>query len=311
MNQRGIRIAVGLFLVITLGVMVGAAGYVLYRKGLFEEEVAFTLVAESGQHLSQGMPVVFQGHELGSVQQVDLKRQGHVEARIAIPADQHRWLRTSSTFTVENPLLGNARILVATPDMDAPLLPKDARVRTRLQDDFNQLIEEAQTVVQDLQRIGAHLREITGKVADPEGDFSQTMAHLERFSGRLADEPALLTLLTDNPATPRHFNEVLARAEAGTGEAEATIAELRQTIARTRTRLLSKGGTVSRVDALLEDLQGKLKVLDPAVHEAAASTQGLEEMRDELRITIEDTRAILRRVEAVLGEEPSTEVPLP
>ncbi|MFP4616522.1 MAG: MlaD family protein [Thiohalorhabdus sp.] len=311
MNQRRIRIAVGLFLVVTLGLMVGAAGYVLYRKGLFEEEVAFTLVAESGQHLSQGMPVVFQGHELGSVQEVDLKRQGHVEARIAIPADQRRWLRTSSTFTVENPLLGNARIRVATPDMDAPLLPKDARVQTRLQDDFNQLIEEAQTVVQDLQRIGAHLREITGEVADPEGDFRQTMVHLERFSGRLADEPALLTLLTDNPATPRHFNEVLARAEAGTGEAEATIAELRQTIARTRTRLLRKGGTVSRVDALLEDLQGKLKVLDPAVHEAAASTQGLEEMRDELRITIEDTRAILRQVEAVLGEDPSTEVPLP
>lgn len=311
MNQRRIRIAVGLFLVITLGLMASAAGYVLYRKGLFEEQVAFTLVAESGQHLSPGMPVVFQGHKLGSVQQVDLNRQGHVEARFAIPADQHRWLRTSSTFTVEKPLLGNARILVATQDMDAPLLPKGARVRTRLEDDINRLIEEAQPVVQDLQRIVAHLREISGEVADPDSDFRQTMAHLERFSGRLADEPALLTLLTDDPATPRHLNELLARAEAGTGEAEATLAELRRTIAHARSRLLGKGGTVSRVDTLLDDIQGKLEVLDPAVREAAGSTQGLEQMRDELRITIEDTRALLQRIEAVLGEEPATEVPLP
>lgn len=311
MNQRRIRIAVGLFLVFTLGLMAGAAGYVLYRKGLFEEQVAFTLVAESGQHLSTGMPVVFQGHELGSVRQVDLNRQGHVEAQIAIPADQRRWLRTSSTFTVENPLLGNARVLVATEDMDAPLLPKGTRVRTRLQDDINQLIEEAQPIVQDLQRIASNLRKVSGEAADPDGDFRQTMAHLERFSERLADEPALLTLLTDNPATPRHLNELLARAETGTGEAEAALAELRRTIARARTRLLGDRGTVTRVNALLDDIQGKLEVLDPAVREAAASTEGLEQMRNEVRITIEDTRALLQRIEAVLGEEPSTEIPLP
>ena len=311
MNQRRIRIAVGLFLVVTLGLMVTAAGYVLYRKGLFEEQVAFTLVAESGQHLSAGMPVMFQGLQLGTVQRVDLNRQGQVEAAISIPEDRHRWVRTSSTFTVEKPLLGGARVVVATDDMDAPLLPEGARPRTTVQDDINRLIQRAQPVVQDLQAIVTHIRELSDQAADPEGDFRQTLAHLERFSGRLADEPALLTLLTDDPATARHLNQLLARAESGTGEAEATLAELRRTIARARTRLLGDAGTVTRVDALLDDVQGKLAVLDPAVREAAASTEGLERMRDELQITIEDTRSILKRIEAIVGDEAPGEVPLP
>jgi phospholipid/cholesterol/gamma-HCH transport system substrate-binding protein len=310
-NQRRIRIAVGLFLVVTLGLMVTAAGYVLYRKGLFEERVAFTLVAESGQHLSTGMPVMFQGLQLGTVQRVDLNRQGQVEAAISIPEDRHRWVRTSSTFTVEKPLLGGARVVVATEDMDAPLLPEGARPRTTVQDDINRLIQRAQPVVQDLQAIVTHIRELSDEAADPEGDFRQTLAHLERFSGRLADEPALLTLLTDDPATARHLNQLLARAQAGTGEAEATLAELRRTIARARTRLLGDAGTVTRVDALLDDVQGKLAVLDPAVREAAASTEGLERMRDELQITIEDTRSILKRIEAIVGDEAPGEVPLP
>ncbi|HKJ70315.1 MAG TPA: MlaD family protein [Gammaproteobacteria bacterium] len=311
MNQRRIRIAVGLFLVTTLGLMTAAAGYVLYRKGLFEEHVAFTLVADSGQHLSAGMPVKFQGLQLGSVEAVSLNNRGQVEARVVIPADQHRWVRTSSTFTVEKPLLGGARIVVATDDMDAPVLPEGARAPTRVQDDINRLIEKAQPVVQNLQGIVDHISRLSQAAADPEGNFRQTLAHLERFSDRLASEPALLTLLTDDPATARHLNRLLARAEAGTGEAEATLAELRRTIARARGRLLGDDGTVTRVDALLDDVHGKLAVLDPAVRRAADSTEGLEGMRDELQITIEDTRSILKRIESLVGEDSPKRVPLP
>ena len=311
MNQRRLRIAVGLFLVVTFGLLAAAASYTLYRKGLFEEKVAFTLVAESGQHLSAGMPVVFQGLQLGTVQQVGINPRGQVEAAVTIPEDEHRWVRTSSTFTVEKPLLGGARIVVSTDDMDAPLLPEGARPHTTVQDDINRLIQNAQPVVQDLQAIVTHIRELSGEAAKPEGDFRQTLAHLERFSGRLADEPALLTLLTDDPATARHLNALLARAESGTGEAEATLAELRRTIARARGRLLGDEGTVTRVDALLEDVQGKLAVLDPAVREAAASTEGLERIRDELQITIEDTRSILNRIESIVGDQPPGQVPLP
>lgn len=311
MNQRRIRIAVGLFLVVTMGLMVTAAGYVLYRKGLFEEQVTLTLISESGKDLTIGMPVVFQGHKLGAVQDLTLNPQGHVETRFSIPTDQHKWLRTSSTFTIENPILGNARIIVATDDMDAPRLPEGAKPHARHRDDINQLIEKAQPVVQDLQKIVTHLTELSGRASDPEGDFRQTLAHLERFSARLADEPALLTLLTNDPATPRHLNDLLARAESGTGEAEATLAELRRTLARARSRLLGEDSTVSRVNVLLDDIQAKLEVLDPAVREAAASTEGMEQIRDELQITIEDTRSLLKRINAIVGEEAPGEVPLP
>ncbi|MFB6260396.1 MAG: hypothetical protein ABEJ96_07595, partial [Thiohalorhabdaceae bacterium] len=181
----------------------------------------------------------------------------------------------------------------------------------RHRDDINQLIEKAQPVVQDLQKIVTHLTELSERASDPEGDFRRTLAHLERFSARLAEEPALLTLLTNDPATPQHLNDLLARAESGTGEAEATLAELRRTIARARSRLLGEDSTTSRVNRLLGDIRTKLEVLDPAVREAAASAEGMEQIRDELQITIEDTRSILKRINAIIGEEASGEVPLP
>jgi phospholipid/cholesterol/gamma-HCH transport system substrate-binding protein len=311
MNQRHLRIAVGLFVSITLLLLVAATGFVLHRKGLFSEEFHFTLVADSGQHLSAGMPVLFQGLKVGSVDSLRLTPAGRVEADVSVPEDERRWLRRSTTFTVEKPLLGGARVVVATPDMSAPLLAEGSRTRARIQDDINQLIQKAQPVVRDLQEIVDHLNAVSARVADPEGDLQQSLGHFERFSGRLADEPALLTLLTDDPGTADHVTALLKRAESGTGEAEALLAELRRTVARARGRLLADGGTVDRVDALLDDVKAKLEVLDPAVREAARSTDGLEQLRDELQITIEDTRGILDRIESVLGDNGPGEVRLP
>jgi phospholipid/cholesterol/gamma-HCH transport system substrate-binding protein len=304
MTHNAMRIATGAFVAAALAIMVFGIGYILHRKGVFEEQFRFTLVAESGRNLSVGTPVTFEGFRLGAVTELRLDEQGRVLAAVSVPEDQRRWLRRSSRFTLEKPLIGSPAITVATDSLEAPLLAKGARVSMGSQNDINQLIQQARPVVAELQSIVSSLDTLTTDAARPEGDLRQFVAHLEQVTARWARQEALLTTFTGDPDSPDRLRRILENTGAGTRSAERMLREL-------RTRTLDEGGTLDRVEGLLEELDGQLRTLRPAVEEAAAAGAELKPLQEELQVTLEDTRALLERVRRFLGEDAPKEVPLP
>lgn len=304
MTHNAMRIATGAFVAAALAVMAFGIGYVLHRKGVFEEQFRFTLVAESGRNLSVGTPVTFEGFRLGTVTRLRLDEAGRVLASVAVPADQSRWLRRSSHFTLEKPLIGSPAISVATDSLQAPPLAEGARVTMGSQNDINQLIQQARPVVAELQSIVSSVDTLTTDAARPEGDLRQFVAHLETVTDRWARQEALLTTFTGDPATPDRLRRILEHTGAGTASAERLLRQLRR-------RTLDEGGTLDRVHELLAEIHGQLRTLRPAVEQAAAAGGELKPLQEELQVTLEDTRALLERVRRFLGEESPDEVPLP
>jgi phospholipid/cholesterol/gamma-HCH transport system substrate-binding protein len=83
MIQR-IEFKVGLFILITSLLILASIGYVAYRKGVFSTVYTYTLSSQTGENLTEGMPVAVWGFTIGRVSSLELNDKGIVLIRIKI-----------------------------------------------------------------------------------------------------------------------------------------------------------------------------------------------------------------------------------
>ena len=164
-----IELKVGLFLIITSVMIAASIGYVAYKKDFFAKIHTFTLAAKSGEDLTEGMPVVFSGFKIGLVQALELSNDGSVLIKIKIPERHVKWIRTDSTFIVNKPLIGSARIVVVTDNLQSSILSSTQVPEVTNVSDINETIKQARPLLDKVNRIASNVETITATVAAPDG----------------------------------------------------------------------------------------------------------------------------------------------
>ena len=123
---KNLEFKVGLLLALTALITLAFVGYVLHARGVFEPSRTLTLTADNADGVSVGMPVTYSGFAIGQVQRMTLTDSGQVHLLIDIPEKNLRWLRSTSVFTMEKPLVGAAKIKAFSADLKDPPLPANA-----------------------------------------------------------------------------------------------------------------------------------------------------------------------------------------
>ncbi|MDH5465188.1 MAG: MlaD family protein, partial [Thiovulaceae bacterium] len=122
MRHNKMAVTVGAFILVTSLLFFLGVIYVVSEKGIFEKKYYYTLMAESGEDLAQGMPILFSGFEIGTVINMDLDDDGRVKLQIEIPEHQLRWVKSDSKFILDKPLIGSAKIMVITENLESETL---------------------------------------------------------------------------------------------------------------------------------------------------------------------------------------------
>src|SRR4030042_260288 len=138
---RKIEFKVGLFITVTALLIASAIGYVAYRKGAFARVYTYTLSSETGESLTEGMPVVVWGFNIGRVSGLELNEQGTVLIQIKIPERHNRMIRADSKFKLEKPLIGSPRIVVSAGRPATPPLSPNSISEITDTSDINANIE--------------------------------------------------------------------------------------------------------------------------------------------------------------------------
>jgi len=97
---------VGLFIVSTTIIILAALLYLANEKGFFAKVYTFTLSSKSGDGLTEGMPVVFSGFNIGKVSTLELDDKGLVLIKIKISQRHVKWIKADSAFILYRPLIG-------------------------------------------------------------------------------------------------------------------------------------------------------------------------------------------------------------
>ena len=317
MTQR-IEFKVGLFITITSLLILASIGYVAYKQGLFSNVYTYTLSSQTGENLTEGMPVAVWGFTIGRVSSLELNDQGTVLIRIKIPERHIRMIRADSKFILDKPLIGSPRILVKTTNLNGlPLSPLTIPVLTE-SNDINEIIKRAQPIIDKADRIMANIEGITANLADPKGDVNRILRDAEALVARFSKRDSLLEMAVGDPESVKSVHEALKKLRDITVKADGILQRVDGMAGKTDEELYGRDGVLPQFRNILRDLLAKLAKIDATFDninkistEAADSTKDMKVLRNQLDETITTIRDLADEIDRIIPFKTRPEIKLP
>lgn len=295
---KNIELRVGLFIVTTILLLSIFVGYVAYKKGVFSKVNTITFSSKSGEGFSEGMPLVFAGFEIGSVQSLELNEQGVVLIKIKIPERHIKWTRKDSIFILDRPLIGKPKIVVYTDNFTSPVISTDTIPEIFPVDSIDEAIQKVQPILTKIDTILENAATITDNLAGKD-------TLLEMAVGDKKSVQSLNSLLKKSNDIGHRLDTILARADSLTAKTDKGM-------------FGSKDGVLVLIRSILIDIIAKLETLDDAVADVpqittnvSQSTGSVEKLQKDITATINSTNELLKDIDRLLPLKKESEIKLP
>jgi phospholipid/cholesterol/gamma-HCH transport system substrate-binding protein len=285
---------VGLFAAASLLLAGVFVVYLLHARGFFEGTFHLQLAAASADGVAPGVPVVFSGIEIGRVTTLGLNEEGGIIIHAKFLSRNAKWLKENSTFTLDKPLVGGAKIRVESPDLDAPALPDNATVLLLSSD----ISKEIPALVERVKAILDNVEHLTRK----DGEINATLANMQTVTGRMTGEYGMLESILGSPEKARTVTDSLDKTRA-------LIIKLDSVAAKTDQWLFAQDGlagqtreSLVQVRLMLTDAQSSLKKADAMMANAVEISADVKEGTQDivtLRAEIDDA---VRKASALVNE---------
>jgi len=310
-----LAVKAGLMLGLGLALIALAIWYVLYARGFFELTHKLELIADNAEGVTVGMDMTFAGFPIGRVQRVALAPDGNASILVNVAEKDAHWLRETSVFVLERPLVGSAKLKAFSGVLTDPPLPDNA-TRKVLRGD---VAEEIPRMVANVQALLQNLQQLTSAGSSLAG----TLLQVEGVARRLNGQGGLLAALTGNEKDAQQVAEVLRRAHTLLDNANR-VAEgatrltqrLDTTVADANTRVLGEHGLIPQaqgaaadaqralreLQGLLEDARASLKKLDTVIVNAQGISADVKGATTDLGALRADVESSLRQIEQMIND---------
>lgn len=298
---RNVGFKAGVLLALVLVLLCGAVAYLLYARGMFEETQELRLLAEDSEGVSVGMDLTFAGFPVGRVRRIELADDAKVRIVVAVATKDAGWLRSTSIYTLERGLVGEARLRAFTGVLTDPPLPPGAE-RPVLRGDVS---AEIPRLVATMQALVGNLERMTQEGSD----IDASLANLRTLSDGMNGRYGVLGAALGGEDNAKKLVTALDRANALLGRTDQLVGRTDQLLGRADRRVFGDKGvvddlqaTVREVNALLTDARASLKKLDAVLVEAQGVGANVREATADLAPLRAEVERSLRRVDALLGE---------
>ncbi|MHB1353564.1 MAG: MlaD family protein [Thiobacillus sp.] len=301
---------VGLFAAASLFLAAVFVVYLLHARGFFEDIFELRLATASADGVAPGVPVVFSGIEICRVTTLGLNENGGIVIHAEFLARNAKWLRETSTFTLDKPLVGGAKIRVDSPDLDAPALA-DGSTALLLSSDIS---KEIPALVERVKTILANVEHLTRK----DGEVNATLANVEKLTARMTGEYGMLEGLLGSAEKARAVTDSLDKTRA-------LITKLDGMALKTDQWLFAPDGvaeetraSLAQVRLMLNDAQASLKKADAVMANAVEisadvkqGTQDIAALRSEIDDAVRKANALVNEINKKWPFARDPEVKLP
>lgn len=294
-------VKVGMLIAFTIMVAAAFVLYVLFARGTFEATQSVTLVADNAEGVNLGMDLTFSGFPIGRVRRIALREDGKVRIDIDVPQRDAHWLRASSVFTLELPLVGGAKIRAFTANLKDELLPEGAE-RPVLRGDT---AEEIPRMVASLRAVLDNLDQIT----DPGSNLQESLKNARSVSERMAGKYGVLGGLTGGEDNANKVMAAIDRANALLASLGGVSQKLDGVLAKTDQRVFGQGGVVdgtqkavTQANAILGEVRDSLKKVDAILADAQSVSNSAKAATTDLAALRAEVEASLRKVTSLMEE---------
>ena len=289
-----LRAKAAALLALTLLLILGAAGYLLYARGVFEPTQRLVLTADDSEGVAVGMDMTFSGFPIGRVSKIELADDGSVRILVDVPEKDAHWLRQSSVFTLVKGIVGGTTIKAYSGMPGDAQLPADS-VRPVLSGDAT---AELPQIINSAKEVLANVAAMTSSDSALGGSLAEVRKLAERMQGQGgalgvvlgSDEEArkVTQLLERTSSVVNRMDRMVARADSQVFDANGVMPQVKATVEQLNGLLADTRKSMAKVDAVLADLQ----VVGSNTREASADLGAL-------RAEVESN---LLRLESVLND---------
>lgn len=314
---KNLHLKVGLFVITALVLALGFLAYVMHARGFFEHRQHLNLAAASAEGISPGMPLTFSGMPIGQVTSVSLSEAGGIVIQAEISQDGAKWLRIDSTFTLDKPLVGGAKIKVSSPNLASPMLPDNATVLLLVSDPT----QEIPVLIERVKNILANVEHITRQ----DGELNSTLANAKTITGRMSGKYGVLEGVLGSEENARPVIASLKNLESLTKRLNEVSAKVDDMLAKTDRWLFAEDGlseqskqSLALVRAMLVDAQGSLKRVDDLLKNAVDisanvkdGTQDIAKLRADIDDAVRKANDLLSDINRIwpFSKEPEMKLP--
>jgi phospholipid/cholesterol/gamma-HCH transport system substrate-binding protein len=291
---RHLELKAALLLALLAALIGGAALYLMYARGVFEQTQRLVLLVDDSEGVRVGMDLTFSGFPIGRVQRVELAPEGTARILINVPRKDAHWLRTSSMFTLVLSLVGGATLRAYSGVLADPPLPDGAERKVLVGDTAAELpilVAAARELIGNLNRLTAE-----------SSALSATLDNLKTLSEKLNSPQGAVGTLLGQDIDPKKIAQLLDRVNA-------LVARIDGMAAKADTQVLGPDGlvaggraSVTQLSGLLADARGTLKKVDALLAEAQAVAGNVREGTNDLAALRSEVDATVRKVESLVDE---------
>jgi phospholipid/cholesterol/gamma-HCH transport system substrate-binding protein len=291
--------------------------YLLHARGFFERTYHLQLAAASADGVAPGVPLVFSGIEVGSVTTLGLNDNGGIVIHAELLERNAKWLKQNSTFTLDKPFVGGAKIRIDSPDLSAPALPDHSTMLLLTAD----ISKEIPALVERVKAILANVEHLTRQ----DGEINATLANVKTVTGRMTGEYGVLEGVLGSPEKARAVTDSLDKTRALITKLDGLALKMDGMAAKTDQWLFAPNGvaehtreSLAQVRLMLNDAQSSLKKADALMSNAVEisanvkdGTQDIARLRAEIDDAVRKANSLVNEINKKWPFARDPEVKLP
>lgn len=314
-----IEYKVGVFIIVTTLLIIFAVGYVAYKKDIFAKEYTYTLRSDTGENITQGMPVLFLGFEIGKVSSIKLdEEENAVLVGITVPERNKDVLRLSSKFLLETPLLGSPRIKVETTRLEGELLTEEDQPKISYSDNINELLESGQTIagkvenlVEALTTVINNVTKVSENLLEFQGNLNQSMENIEKLTFLYSEKDSLAELITGRKESAENMDKFTRNLSDASEQIKETLKKFDSIAEKADGGIYGEEGVFPLLKGILNDLTTTLDNFNKVSGEAANATEDLTALRSNLDATINSIRNLIDDLDRLIPFQDESGIELP
>ncbi len=267
------KVAVGVFVAFFF-ISVTVFGYAFLKtKGVFEKHYSYYFLTDSAGSFS-------------------------------VTQENRKWINRYTYLLLKKPLLGSPHIEVLGTSGNG-FLKQGSKLPIIVTDDIDDLISKLEPVVERLLNIIKNVETMTDTLADKNSSLNNTLKNLEHFSAKLAKSDALLTSVTGSKQATKETIEAIHHLNNTLGNIDTLSSKLDDAI------LQPTSDSIKALQAILIDLNDKLRDLTPLVRTLGHSDKTIESLKTNIETTLQKSNLLLDRIDAIMLDEKHEKVQLP
>jgi len=310
-------VKIGILIAFTVMMIGGFVGYVLYARGVFDQTQRVYLITDNAEGIAVGTDLTFAGFPIGRVRRIRLRDDGKVRISVRVPVSEAKWLRTSSVFVIDVPLVGAAKLRAFTGNLQDEPLPDKAE-RQVLRGDT---AEEIPKMVATLRTVLDNIDQMTASGSS----LQQSLGNVRAVTERMAGKHGVLGAALGSEESAQKVQESIDRANKLLASLNGVALKMDSVLSKTDERVLSQGGVVdetqkavAQVNAILGEVRASLKRVDGILADAEtiagntkSATADLGELRAEVEASLRRLGTLVEEINRKWPFERDTKIKLP